>query len=122
MPRITRNMTVRSPSLPRARAVNEPNNTPPTVATMIASTPSRADTGKWSRMMSLTERFCWVKEIPKSPFSMLPRNIPYWTMTGLSRPYLCSRLARISGRMALLPEMGSPGTRCMATNVAVAMK
>ena len=34
--------------------------------------PSIAETGKCSRMMSLTRRFCCVYEMPKSPRSMLP--------------------------------------------------
>ena len=36
-------------------------------AKTTASMPSVAETGKWSRMMSFTVRFCWVNEMPKSP-------------------------------------------------------
>ncbi len=40
---------------------------------------------------------------------------------GLSRPYFASRLARISGVTSFSSASGSPGTLCMAMNVAVAM-
>ena len=78
---------VRSAHRPRKRARDASRAAPrPTVAKRSASTPRIADTGKCSRMMSFTERFCWVKEIPKSPFAMLRRKTPYWTSTGRSSP------------------------------------
>ena len=95
---------------------------PPTVAKRSERTPSVAETGKCSRMMSFTDRFCWVKEIPKSPLAMFPRNTPYWTSTGLSRPYRAFRFARTSALRAFPEVSGSPGTACIAANVAVAMK
>ena len=60
--------------------------TPAKVAMTIARMPSVADTGKCSRMMSLTRRFCCVYERPKSPRSMLPSKIVYCSSNGLVEP------------------------------------
>ena len=69
----TRNITSASGQRPAVRAVITPQNTPPSAAKPMASTPSSAETGKCSRMMSFTSRFCCVNETPKSPRAMLPR-------------------------------------------------
>ena len=72
MPKITRNMIAMSGSRLRYSAVSAPNRMPPAPAKAMASTPNVADTGKCSRMMSLTLRFSCENEMPKSPCSMLP--------------------------------------------------
>ena len=66
-------MITMSGSRLRYSAVSAPHKTPPTAANTSARMPSVAETGKWSPMMSLTQRFCCVNEMPKSPFSMFPR-------------------------------------------------
>ena len=72
-------------------------------------------------MMSLTFLFCCVKEIPKSPLNMLLMKMRYCSGPDLSRPYFFSRFARISAVTALSFISGSPGTECIAINVAVAI-
>ena len=71
IPRITRNMIITSGRRFRYNAVRAPHNTPPMPAKTIARIPSVADTGKCSRIISLTLRFCCVNDIPKSPFAIL---------------------------------------------------
>ena len=73
MPRITKNMITRSGSRLRYSAVRAPNRMPPRPANAMARIPRVADTGKCSRMMSLTLRFSCEKEMPKSPRSMFQR-------------------------------------------------
>ena len=43
----------------------------------------------------------------------------YWTMTGLSRPYLAFMLAMAVGEMALSPRNGSPGNMRIMKNTSV---
>ena len=68
----------------------------------------------------MTMRPRCLSEGPKSNFVTTSRRyVMYWTISGLSRPYLASNAACAAGETAFSLMNGPPGTACITKKVTV---